>query len=283
MKVNKSKNILPVSLMKSFAELSSNGLLVRAQTKTLWDKVLAGESFLLDGPKGIGKSSTLLQLVCAAASSKELLVLYAPSMGRWTAGYYPYYSSNNEPGKYEQPELAQDIISMFEYLNGDKLEARPELKNVLNDQNSSPIQKLSQLLSTLKAERTVFALDQVNALYCDTQYRSPEGVFLKVDDFIVLKEIKTLAEFPNITIISSHSTSDPLINHPVYADTIMTKNRIQLRPFDLEEVQCLLDYYNQLGHSYKSSSKYSQLIQFVSGGKPETIMKACNYETIYSS
>lgn len=62
-----------------FAELNSAGLLIREQTKELWQLMLGGSHMLLEGPRGIGKSSTLLQLACTAVASGQYLVLYAPS------------------------------------------------------------------------------------------------------------------------------------------------------------------------------------------------------------
>lgn len=240
---------------------------------------------LLDGPKGIGKSSTLLQLVATAISSTdpEFLVLYAPSVARWTAGYYPYYQSKADPTKFEQPELAKEILELFKFLNKDKLST--ELSALV--ESADPIEGLSALVEHLpnSGKRTLVFLDQMNALYTPTQYRDQTGRTLIAEDMPVLSMMKKLIEDSNLTVVAGNDRSDPLIRNPDWFSTPnrVTQNTIKLSPFSTAEVNSLLAYYRELGHSYKQNPKYTDIVQFVSGGIPSKIADACKYESIYTS
>lgn len=240
---------------------------------------------LLDGPKGIGKSSTLLQLVSTAVSSTdpEFLVLYAPSVARWTAGYYPYYQSKADLARFDQPELAKEILELFKFLNKEKMST--ELSAVL--EASDPIEGLSALIEQLSCSgrRALVFFDQVNALYAPTQYRDQNGRTLLAEDMPVLSLMKRLVEDANMTVIAANDRSDPLIRNPDWNSPTskLVQNTIDLKPFSRTEVSNLLAYYRELGHSYKQNPKYTDIVQFVSGGIPAKIADACNYESIYTA
>lgn len=260
---------------------------MREQTKYIWQKIVEQPAFavLLDGPKGIGKSSTLLQLVAAAISSAdpEFLVLYAPSVARWAAGYYPYYQSKSEPSKFEQPELAKEILELFKFLNRDRLSA--EIAAIV--EAADPVVGLGALLSHLptSGKRVLVFVDQLNALYTPTQYRDQRGRTLLPEDMSILSFMKQIVGNPNTAVIAGCDHSDPLIRNPEWdlSATRLTQNTIRLRPFNGDEVRSLLAYYRELGHSYKESSKYTDIVQFVSGGIPAKIAETCKYESIYTS
>lgn len=240
---------------------------------------------MLEGPRGIGKSSTLLQLVCTAVTAQDpqFLVLYAPSMARWTAGYYPYYPNKTDASVFDQPELAAEIISLFHYLNKN---LPAQVKAVLESE-SEPIEKLSRLLSTLSglnSHRTLLVMDQLNALYCPTQYRNQESMTLVPDNFSVLSLLRSALKNEKFSVLSAGCNADPLIRQPTWDETAarMLGKKITLKPMNTQEVEALLEHYRALGHSYKTSAKYTSLLHFVSGGIPGKVAKACSYEQIYT-
>lgn len=241
---------------------------------------------MLEGPRGIGKSSTLLQLVCALASAQEtrqFLVLYAPSMARWTAGYYPYYKNKDDPTVFDQPELASEIISLFQYINKN---LPKEIEEALGS-DQEPVAKLSTLLSTLsnlQSHRPVLVLDQLNALFCSTQYRNEGSMTLVPDNFSVLAALRSAMKNTGFSVVGATCNADPLIREPAWDDNAqrLLANKISLQPMSTQEVAVLLEYYRALGHSYKTSPKYNSLLQFVSGGIPGNLAKACSFEQIYT-
>jgi len=285
----KALTFLPVSVLRSFSELNTNGLLLRRSTKDLWTSIMEGvkQSVLLEGPKGIGKSSTLLQLTCSALASEtpKFLVIYAPSMARWTAGYYPYYQSRESKSVFDQPELAQEILTTFHFMNKNLPE---DIVAILENGKADPIAGLSQLMMHMvdqSSHRVLLVLDQVNALYCTTQYRNQQSSPLTSENFSVLSLFKTAIQDEKFAVVAATCNVDPMLISPNYDASAerLFDNKYELEPFTKEEVSALLAHFRELGHSHRTGSKFDQLIRFVSGGIPANISKACSYETIYTT
>lgn len=204
-------------------------------------------------------------------------------VARWTAGYYPYVAAK-EPGQFDQPELAGEILTTFGHLNAAVLPKVPAMAALLKA--SDPISSLGLLIEALRSQtqfKVLLALDQVNALYAHTQYRDEQGTTLFTDQFSVMAAIKECLATPsNLTVVGAHCNVDPLVRDYDYTQTQMSSRRVTLKPFNHTEVTALLAHLNRLGHSYKQSSRYSHLVQFVSGGIPANVVKACSYESIYT-
>lgn len=188
---------------------------------------------------------------------------------------------------FDQPELAQELVNSFFAANESAVKEIPELNKICQDAKSNlkgAVDAFDQLLASLKDYRVLLAIDQVNALFCGTQYRDQSSNPIEIKKLSVLAVLKdfALTQSPNLTFLGATCKSDPLIRRPL--GSLSTLNTIEIEPFTVVEVQALLNFYHSIGHSFKNPSpNYSQLIHFVSGGIPEYLMKACNYESIYTS
>lgn len=180
---------------------------------------------------------------------------------------------------FDQPELSSEIISTFTYHNQTKLDEH--IAKIFK--TGTPTSQVSELFSYLADKKVLLAVDQVNALYCPTQYRNPEGATMMPENFIIMKLIKeSISNNVDWKIIGSNCNVDPMIRDPTWPSNQLVSNKIELEPFSEEEVKVLLDFYNELGHAYKTSPKYTSLMKFVSGGKPGKLKDACNYDYIYN-
>jgi hypothetical protein len=188
---------------------------------------------------------------------------------------------------FDQPELAQELVNSFSATNAAILEDIPDLNKICQDVKvnlKGAVDAFTRLLAFLKDYRVLLAVDQVNALFCGTQYCDQCSNPIEIEKLSVLAALKdfALTQTPSLTFLGATCKSDPLIRRPLAS--LSTLTTFEIEPFNVLEVQALLNFYHSIGHSFKSPSpNYSQLIHFVSGGIPEYLMKACNYESIYTS
>jgi hypothetical protein len=178
----------------------STGLLYRQSTHDIINLVKedvqnGGRTIALDGKKGYGKSTTMFQIV-SHFKKMDWIVLYFPQLSEWVSGLYPYESTST--GTYVQQELAskvlQSILEMNEHhLKSLKTGAGESLVAIMKDGISNlkksqvSLEKVMETLLDPKTKRApvLFALDQVNALFCKTSYADKDSNPLTSDRFAI--------------------------------------------------------------------------------------------------
>ena len=88
------------------------------------------QTIILDGPKGVGKSSTLFNVVYhfsllnqKSEGAEKTIIVYLPNLSSWTSGKYEYESSKDK--SYIQPTLATRVLKDFVFLNLNTLSKIP--------------------------------------------------------------------------------------------------------------------------------------------------------------
>ena len=174
--------------------------------------------YLLDGPKGIGKSCEL-SLISYDWLQKGGIVMFESALGM-VNGSYPYSSLGNT---LDTPELSLSILNRFKTLN--KLEKHPNLNSLIgkaNDSNASQI--LSDLLDILSETRQVLlVIDQVNALYSKSCYFDQDSNQLYSHKLHVANLIQKVIKSNKIqTLLAQDYTNT---NFPAFAfQDLMEKN-----------------------------------------------------------
>ncbi|KAI8929800.1 mitochondrial ribosomal death-associated protein 3-domain-containing protein [Entophlyctis helioformis] len=215
---------LPDSFMAKLAGLSPNvslqfklagspSLMLRESTLDLVQRVEAEgakeactTSFILDGSRGSGKSSTLLQ-TSSLLKSKGWIVILVPRMSQWTSGVEPYEKAASGD-LYVQPVLAAKFLQLMMDWNAAafaKIPAGNGSKQTIADVALAGIAKIdtaqtavetvfSALFAAKDRAPVLLALDQIGAIYRTTSYFSSESKPLTADQFALPALIhKTLA------------------------------------------------------------------------------------------
>lgn len=238
-------------------------------------KVGDSKRFLLDGPSGIGKSVSLLQIASVLVQAGKP-VLYVPDATKWTDGYYAYYPAVLADGQeaiYEQPELASEILSSL------------STAGLPSRSNFSSIDTLEALLHT----RThTLIVDQVNALYRPTLYRDKDGSPVPVQRMRVLQLFKeAIQSHPNVVAATSYSS--PRLRRSQHSRAFFDGSKVDVPLLTNAETTSLLDYYaRHLGilhppHNVHSpeGEQYVQRKRFLSGNVPLELWRICQLEHIY--
>lgn len=129
----------PRGVADRFSRLQQSTLIQRSVTSAISRDVVApltegvgtGRFFLIDGPKGVGKSALLLQLV-EEARKNGVLVLYIPRARQWVAGdgFFSgaYQDDDWETGVvrwYDRPKQTGQLMSAFWNAHRELLEELP--------------------------------------------------------------------------------------------------------------------------------------------------------------
>ncbi|KND01863.1 uncharacterized protein SPPG_03653 [Spizellomyces punctatus DAOM BR117] len=133
----------------------------------------------LDGPKGVGKSVTLLQTV-SHFRSEGWIVLYLPQTANWVDGSEPF---EPVPGTkmFRQPQAVARTLQQFLDLNPDLTKIKTAEGQTLAQVAETGVREpekaqesLETILDTLSKEKNrppvLIAIDQVNSFYSKTAY-----------------------------------------------------------------------------------------------------------------
>jgi len=213
--------------------------------------------FLLQGPRGSGKSTAL----AAAVEFSRLcgaVVLYVPScLGLIDGGMY---HKNEDRGGWDTPDHARRLIEGLVASHGHRLERAPAPagrpgslrdvaeKGLARDEHSMEAAlELIEGLRTTTAFPVVFALDDYNALYSHTGYY--EAVSFKKRRMIMPNELR-LANALRV-LEQEPVTNGVSIVAPSYSCSISPRLRIpyhkgslfEIPPFDEIELDRMAEFY----------------------------------------
>ena len=129
---------------------------------------------VVDGPKGIGKSSAL-SLVAHEELKKGTLVIYERAIS-FVNGSVPYHRVNDH---FDTPKTSHSILSRFMALNGKNLKSSSfykSLKDGIQDLNNST-RSLKKIINELQNidKKVLIVIDQANALYSNSAYFDEES------------------------------------------------------------------------------------------------------------
>ncbi|KAJ1964133.1 hypothetical protein GGI12_001617 [Dipsacomyces acuminosporus] len=293
------KDHYPGYLAGDFKLFGKAALLYRQITQRLVDQLskYAGEgapkkATVIDGPNGSGKSAELLKLVSFAAAS-NYIVIYAYSTIRWVNSSRPYAPSTADDS-FLQHEAVLDLLRTTLSLSQDALaqvslgksttvgkktfDAEKTLADLVEFGVQTPAlahDVLDQLLSVASAQTkvpVVIALDEVNALWCNTAYRDQEDAILPANRLRLVRSLlpffegaKTLAKGWAVGATSYLETkympkdlkarlnpprAIPIANKDVASDPNLAKPATEV-PFDVvkldrlsaSEAKGILDFY----------------------------------------
>lgn len=251
---------------------------------------------VLDGPRGAGKSATLLQLFASLQTAHQddssVLLLYVPDAARWTTGYYPYYP-DVATGDYLQPELALDILQLFSHINRDKIPTSLAfLTDALAQAAEDPFQLAIPLYNRLldafeegsAPRRLIVLVDGANGLLDSaalTQYNDADGVSLSLSRLPVCRRLRELAS-PNVHLVAALTHSNPLLPVPV---PVSSDSTLAVPNYSVAEVAQVLELYRRLGHSFPvgvSDASHVGFKAFVSGRNGRLLFSSCDYDAIYT-
>lgn len=257
---------------------------------------------VLDGPVGTGKSATLLQILDASlptATTGQRVIIYVPRLASWTAGYYPYRVSERTPSDYDQPDLALALLEATVALNPALL----PFAGLLAEARKSPSHAVPAMEQMLKdfarlSQPKLLLLDNLNALYAPTGYRTVDSAPLDIDRLSVPRALRDLVSNPAVSLIGANSYSNPALaasalqrDSQAQAGPEMRTSSVPFVPsarwetlsyFSPTEVQTILEYYHALGHVFAPLTRtYAHKIHFLSGGSGTKILSALNYDSVY--
>jgi hypothetical protein len=257
--------VVSAPLHRQFQLTMSTGLLYRKATHDIIDMVLqdsknGGRTIVLEGKKGYGKSTTLLQVVNHFSSS-NWIVVYLPQLSEWVSGIYPYESSS---ALYVQRELASKVLKSILDLN------EPLLKDIITTdglslvalmkegiQNLPKSQGILELMletlnsTSVKRAPVLFALDQVNALFCKTAYADKESNPLTADKFQIVQSFYNLFKKSekNTSCVITGDCSLSQIQSYYYKEIVENMPKVNTDPLDLQ-----LEIFEPVSHIYLNST-----------------------------
>ncbi|KAJ2785962.1 hypothetical protein H4R18_000177 [Coemansia javaensis] len=196
----------PGQLGTDFGLFGKPALLYRALTQELVDRLArsaaeAGpkRAAVLDGRGGTGKSAELLKLASVGAAQGHLVV-YVHSATPWVNSSRPYAPDGGDGGMFVQQELAAELLATVGTMSRAALEAVPlgrsvalgkrqlEASGTLADLVDAGIRApalaqdavdaLLDVASTQTSVPVLLAVDDVNALWCNSMYRDQEDAVL---------------------------------------------------------------------------------------------------------
>jgi len=226
----------------------------------------------VDGPPGSGKSSALLQIASALRSQEKGPLLYLKDLGRWTAGYYPYY--HKKGGLYEQPELAREIFQTL-LLQNPSLSSLSETITSLEQSLDRAVPLLQATLAEL--QELTLIIDDINALYLpETAYRSQESKPLSIESLPVLSTIRTLLETTTGRVLVATNRSDPLLQQglsPFLDHVPSTLTKVPMDPLNSKEIALL--------PSLAGREEMAAYMQFVTGGNGSKLPSAMALSAVF--
>lgn len=242
---------------------------------------------LLQGPMGVGKTTSLLQLADYLWQHRSWtngaeVIVYFPTLARWTAGYYPYLQSRADPAVYDQPELALEIMKQIAKSNA-HLALEGLIAQAVADPSQASNLLQSRFLASLRSasSRLVILADEINALYAPTGYFDVESKGLSVERMSVVRAMREFIEDSSQVLVAAESNAPSFSKHPVPVATLQCEPQ-RLGYLSTGEVKSLLEYYRKIGHVVGDvDSAYAEKIRFVSGGTVHRILPAAHYDAVY--
>lgn len=304
-KLIKERNFTNTMNRKKFVLSTPVGFLVRKSYVEFWESLQEGNSVVIDGPAGIGKSVMLSIFASHWREGLKKPIVYFPNLINWVTGKYPYLPKEADAVKdqqnvfYEQKELLLDLVHDLNILN-------PELKGP----NDRPLKELyeewktgkyplttelfGQVLENLPKE-TLWIVDGLNVLYAPrTQYSGPDlkpiaaqqlSICLILDKVLGLRKRDKSKNYP--LVVATTTRTDPRLKSAL-PEGISFK---LLPPYSLNETELILQHYRQINYSFclnsltnqNRDSKYEtnlRLQQLVSGGNGAQLLKTCVFQNL---
>ncbi len=211
-----------------------------------------------------------------------------PRLRRWTAGYYPYRQSGHAAKLYDQPELALEIIQQILALNPSLHSSLgPDYADSAKANPALAPQLLTKCLASIQEQPCILLVDEINALYAPTAYRSVEGEPLGVAHLPVLQTMRSFFERPSEhTLLLGALCHDPgLQKFMIPPRALSTTQTTRLDYLSRAEVKSLLAYYHSTGHVLQdvNSDDFAEKIRFISGGAGDKVLSAATYDGVYYS
>ncbi|KAJ3162974.1 37S ribosomal protein S23 mitochondrial [Geranomyces variabilis] len=205
---------------------------VRQQAeKSVCDGVIA-----LDGPRGVGKSVTLLQT--ATHFAKEgWIVFYVPQPMQWVNGTEPFEptATSSPTTTYAQPAVAARILDQLLKFNGRdrlakiKVADGRSVADAAQEGVSDPSRAqaaLDDIVAALAADgknrpRLLIAVDQINTFYCTTAYHDTASQPITADKLAAVRSFASLFSLankvPHAALLCAADKSDTQHRAPVLA------------------------------------------------------------------
>ncbi|TPX72824.1 hypothetical protein SpCBS45565_g00327 [Spizellomyces sp. 'palustris'] len=197
----------------------------------------------LDGPKGVGKSVTLLQTV-SHFRSEGWIVLYLPRTANWVNGSEPF---EPVPGTkvFRQPQAVARALQQFLDLNPDLSKVKTAEGQSLAEVAETGVREpekaqksLEAILDTLSKENerppVLLAIDQVNSFYSTTAYFDAQSNPVLANQ---LTAVDAFARFLNHTrpmskgaILCAVDQSDTQLQSPFLNTLLSTSPQIPSSP-----------------------------------------------------
>ncbi|KAJ3176537.1 37S ribosomal protein S23 mitochondrial [Geranomyces variabilis] len=218
--------------------------------KSVCDGVIA-----LDGPRGVGKSVTLLQT--ATHFAKEgWIVFYVSQPVQWVNGTEPFEpaTANSPTTIYAQPAVAARILNHLLKLNGRdrlgqiKVADGRNVADVAQEGISDPSRSqaaLDEILAAFAVDgksrpRLLIAVDQVNTFYSTTAYHDTASKPITADKLAAVRSFASIfslaKKLPHASLLCAADKSDTQHRAPVLAalleaaKPIATKNTGKSEP-----------------------------------------------------
>ncbi|KAJ3186696.1 37S ribosomal protein S23 mitochondrial [Gaertneriomyces sp. JEL0708] len=227
---------------KQLAQANQTAFMVRQATLSVIDEVKkeatntsqSRKFFVLDGPKGIGKSVTLLQ-TASHFINEGWIVIYIPQPSSYVNGTEPYEPIPNTD-RFIQAPAAQAFLRQFLTMNEKNIRSLKSsqgssLQSLL-EQGVKDISKaqdvLGQLLDSLVAvndrKPVLVAIDQVNAFWSKTAYCDAESRPVLAHQLEIVRRFMQLLTqqktMPNSVCLAATDRSDTSLLAPFFSHSL---------------------------------------------------------------
>lgn len=181
-------------------------------------------------------------------------------------------------------EIVQQILALNPPLQSS---LGPDYTNSAEANPALAPQLLTRCLASIQEQPCILLVDEINALYAPTAYRSVDGEPLGIAHLSVLKAMRSFFERPSEhTLLLGALCHDPgLQKYIIPRRALATTQTIRLNYLTRVEVKHLLAYYRAMGHVLQDvdSEDFAEKIRFVSGGAGDKILSATAYDGVYFS
>ncbi|KAI8815967.1 mitochondrial ribosomal death-associated protein 3-domain-containing protein [Fimicolochytrium jonesii] len=165
--------------------------------------------YVLDGPRGSGKTVTLLQAVSHFVQAGWILI-YVPQPIHWVNGTQPFDplpTEDNARPQFAQPTVASQFLEQFLKINNEAAlrsiavegEGEQTVLSVAQEGIARPATAqaalgtlLEALANDTKRSPVLIAIDQANALYAKTAYHDVESRAVTGDQLATIKSLISL-------------------------------------------------------------------------------------------
>ncbi len=256
-----------------------------------------GDSVLLDGPPGAGKSAQLIA-IHALLHAHGRPSFYIPSLRRVVSGAEPYTrlalnapSASNTasppssptscipaPAAHQSamPPSHSSIASDFEM---------PELAARLANRMQSQAPDLHTAIAGLPRGSTLI-IDDANALFSSaTAYRDEQGNLLASARFAALDALRAAISSGHVRVIgATHRTDAAYVATGLAPEALSAwPTRVVVPPLDASEVRALLQAHVDTGRVVATISRYYvDRMRFATSGLPGRLLPTSDYDAVYS-